>query len=92
MPSTVLRVLVVVAAAAGCSAQESPPQIVMPSVVGMYWTDAEPQLRSHGWNGALVKGPDVAVPPGEHNRIVSQTPTPGEHLQPDTTITAQFGR
>lgn len=64
----------------------------MPSVVGMSWTDAEPQLRSHGWNGVLVKGPDVATPAGDRNRIVSQTPTPGAHLQPDTVITVQFGR
>jgi eukaryotic-like serine/threonine-protein kinase len=32
----------------------------MRDLTGMFWTDAEPQLRSLGWTGILVKGADVA--------------------------------
>lgn len=64
----------------------------MPSVVGKYWTDVEPQLRSTGWTGVLVKAPDVPVAAQDRNRIMVQTPTPGERLTTDTTITLQFGR
>lgn len=34
-----------------------PPTIVMPDIVGMYWPDAEPKLRSAGRTGVLVKVP-----------------------------------
>jgi beta-lactam-binding protein with PASTA domain len=63
-----------------------------PSVVGMYWTDAEPQLRAGGWTGPIVKASDVPVPAADRNRIMVQTPTPGEHLDTNATITLQFGR
>ena len=91
-----VRILVGVAlsgAVAG-SAQEAsaPAELVMPSVVGMYWTDAEPQLRAAGWTGFLVKASDVPAAPADRNRIMVQTPTPGEHLDTNATITLQFGR
>lgn len=77
-----------------CSAQErpNPAELVMPSVVKMYWTDAEPQLRATGWTDTLVKAPDVAVPAADRNRIMAQTPSPAEHFDTDATITLQFGR
>src|SRR5699024_10561803 len=34
-------------------------QFVMPDLSGLFWTDAEPQLRALGWTGMLIKGPDV---------------------------------
>jgi beta-lactam-binding protein with PASTA domain len=94
--SVVVRILVGVAlsGAVACSAQEAsaPAELVMPDVVGLYWTDAEPQLRAAGWTGFLVKASDVPVAAGDRNRIMVQTPTPGEHLETDATITLRFGR
>lgn len=92
----VVRILIGVAlsCAVACSAQEAaaPAELVMPNVVGMYWSDAEPQLRAAGWTGLIVKASDVPVAAGDRNRIMAQTPTPGEHLETNATITLSFGR
>jgi eukaryotic-like serine/threonine-protein kinase len=77
---------------AACGQQSSEPtQIVMPTLTGKYWTDAEPELRHAGWTGVLDKGPDVPVTPDRRNSIVSQQPSPGAHIAPDARITLQFG-
>ena len=97
MASIIVRMLTVLAAfgAVACSAQQTPPppaELVLPSVAGMYWTDAEPHLRAAGWTGVLVKASDVPVAAHDRNRIMAQTPPAGEHLHTDATITLQFGR
>jgi beta-lactam-binding protein with PASTA domain len=79
---------------AACSSKESPTpttDIVMPDLVGKYWTDAEPQLRSLGWTGFLIKGPDIPVGPEERNRVMTQQPPPGDRIKRDGEITLQFG-
>lgn len=92
----VARILggVALSGAVACSAQEpsAPAELVMPNIVGMYWSDAEPQLRAAGWTGLIVKASDVPVAAGDRNRITAQTPTPGERLETDATITLRFGR
>ena len=67
-------------------------QFVMPDLTGMFWTDAEPQLRALGWTGSLVKGADVDGGSAGHNRVLFQTPAPGQGVNADGSITLKFGQ
>jgi eukaryotic-like serine/threonine-protein kinase len=67
-------------------------QFVMPDLSGLYWTDAEPQLRALGWTGLLVKGADVDAGGDRHNRVVYQSPAAGQGLNKDGNITLKFGQ
>jgi beta-lactam-binding protein with PASTA domain len=67
-------------------------QFVMPDLMGMFWTDAEPQLRALGWTGVLVKGADVDAGSAAHNRVVYQSPSAGQGVNKDGTITLKFGQ
>jgi beta-lactam-binding protein with PASTA domain len=67
-------------------------QFVMPNVVGQFWTDAEPLLRSKGWTGSLVKGSDVPAGDANRNRVMAQSPAPGTGVNRDGDITLQFGQ
>lgn len=67
-------VMLIAGAAQACSLSDGPPQavpamtsapavgsiLVMPNVTGMQWGDVDRSLRSIGWSGTLVKGPDVS--------------------------------
>ncbi|HZE15352.1 MAG TPA: PASTA domain-containing protein, partial [Mycobacterium sp.] len=59
---------------------------------GMFWTDAEPQLRALGWTGVLIKGADVDAGGAAHNRVVYQSPAPGQNVNKDGNITLKFGQ
>jgi beta-lactam-binding protein with PASTA domain len=87
--ATALTVIGIVA----CSSKETtaPAEVIMPDLVGKYWFDAEPQLRSAGWTGFLIKGPDMPAGPQNRNRVVKQDPAAGERLKPDSAITLRFG-
>jgi len=67
-------------------------QFTMPDLTGMFWTDAEPQLRALGWTGVLVKGADVPAGDTSRNRIVYQSPSPGTGVNDDANITLKFGQ
>jgi beta-lactam-binding protein with PASTA domain/serine/threonine protein kinase len=67
-------------------------QFVMPDLSGLFWTDAEPQLRALGWTGVLVKGADVDAGGTNHNRVVYQSPAPGQGVNKDGPITLKFGQ
>jgi serine/threonine-protein kinase len=67
-------------------------QFVMPDVSGMFWTDAEPQLRALGWTGILVKGADIDAGGSAHNRVIYQSPAPGQGVNRDGNITLVFGQ
>jgi serine/threonine-protein kinase len=67
-------------------------QFIMPDLSGLYWTDAEPQLRALGWTGVLVKGADVDAGGSQHNRVVSQSPSAGQGVNKDGPITLKFGQ
>jgi serine/threonine-protein kinase len=67
-------------------------QLVMPDLSGLFWTDAEPQLRALGWTGVLVKGADVDAGGDKHNRVVYQSPAPGQGVNRDGAITLKFGQ
>jgi serine/threonine-protein kinase len=77
------------------SVTPSPPSgsrdLVMPNLIGKYWSDADPDLRRAGWEGLLIKGPNLPVQPQERNRIMRQLPPAGEHIKSDDPITLQFG-
>ena len=66
-------------------------QFVMPDLTGMFWTDAEPQLRALGWTGILVKGADVPGNDQQRNRVVYQSPGPGSGVNRDGNVTLKFG-
>jgi beta-lactam-binding protein with PASTA domain len=67
-------------------------QFVMPDLSGLFWTDAEPQLRALGWTGVLVKGSDVDAGGSRQNRVVYQSPTAGQGANKDGSITLKFGQ
>ncbi|KAA8966482.1 Stk1 family PASTA domain-containing Ser/Thr kinase [Mycobacterium sp.] len=67
-------------------------QFVMPDLLGLFWTEAEPQLRALGWTGVLVKGADVDAGGAAHNRVVYQSPPVGQGVNKDATITLKFGQ
>ena len=67
-------------------------QFVMPDLTGLFWTDAEPQLRALGWTGVLVKGADVPAGDASKNRVVYQSPAPGAGVNTDGNITLKFGQ
>ncbi|GFG73750.1 Stk1 family PASTA domain-containing Ser/Thr kinase [Mycobacterium botniense] len=67
-------------------------QFVMPDLSGLFWADAEPQLRALGWTGVLIKGADVDAGGSNHNRVVYQNPAPGQGVNKDGTITLKFGQ
>jgi len=63
----------------------------MPDLTGMFWTDAEPQLRALGWTGILVKGADVPGNEQLRNRVVYQSPPAGNGVNRDGNVTLKFG-
>jgi beta-lactam-binding protein with PASTA domain/predicted Ser/Thr protein kinase len=67
-------------------------QFMMPDLSGLFWTEAEPQLRALGWIGVLVKGADVDAGGSSHNRIVYQSPAAGQGVNKDGNITLKFGQ
>jgi eukaryotic-like serine/threonine-protein kinase len=67
-------------------------QFVMPDLSGLFWTDAEPQLRALRWTGVLVKGADVDAGGDKHNRVVYQNPAAGQDVNRDANITLKFGQ
>jgi eukaryotic-like serine/threonine-protein kinase len=67
-------------------------QFLMPDLSGLFWTDAEPQLRALGWNGVLIKGSDVDAGGSQHNRVVYQSPSAGQGVNKDGPITLKFGQ
>jgi serine/threonine-protein kinase len=67
-------------------------QFVMPDVTGLFWTDAEPQLRALGWTGMLIKGADVDAGGSGHNRILYQSPSAGQGVNTDGNVTLRFGQ
>jgi serine/threonine-protein kinase len=65
-------------------------QFVMPNLVGKFWIDAEPILRSLGWTGGLVPGPDVQNSGQKTNAVVTQSPSPGTGVNLGSSITLSF--
>jgi eukaryotic-like serine/threonine-protein kinase len=66
-------------------------QFTMPDLTGLFWTDAEPNLRSQGWTGILIKGADVLGPDNMRNKVVYQSPPANAPVDRDANITLKFG-
>lgn len=85
----------IVVTGAGCSSKNShtpgDQPVVMPDLVGQYWEDAEPHLRSIGWIGVIDRDADTDAGIQNRNRIIDQTPEPGAALDHDDVITLTFG-
>ncbi len=67
-------------------------QFLVPDLSGLFWADAEPQLRALGWTGVLVKGADVDAGSSSHNRVIYQSPAAGQNMNKDGNITLKFGQ
>jgi eukaryotic-like serine/threonine-protein kinase len=65
-------------------------QFQMPSLVGQFWTDAEPTLRALGWTGVLIKGPNVDNSGQRSNAVVTQSPAAGTGVNYGAFITLSF--
>jgi len=65
-------------------------QFTMPNLVGKFWVDAEPILRSLGWTGGLVPGPDVQNSGQKTNAVVTQNPPAGTGVNLGSPITLSF--
>jgi beta-lactam-binding protein with PASTA domain len=66
-------------------------QFVMPDVRGLFYVDAEPQLRGLGFTGPLLRGADVPAGDQNRNRVITQSPEPGTAVNNDGTITLSYG-
>lgn len=64
--------------------------LVMPDLRGLYWSTAEPALRTIGWTGVLSKASDVTNSQYRPNQIAEQVPGPGQVIASDAVITLQF--
>ena len=67
-------------------------QFVMPDVTGMFWTDAEPRLRTLGWTGILDRGPDVDAVAHNTTGWCTRARPPGQGTNKDGSITLKFGQ
>jgi beta-lactam-binding protein with PASTA domain/serine/threonine protein kinase len=67
-------------------------QFVMPNLRGMFWTEAEPYLRSLGWTGGLIKLPNAQNSGVPSNGVVTQNPEAGAPTRKDASITLSFAQ
>lgn len=65
-------------------------QFVMPSLVGQFWVDAEPLLRSLGWTGSLIKLGNTDNSGQKSNAVVTQSPSSGAGVNFNSPITISF--
>jgi eukaryotic-like serine/threonine-protein kinase len=67
-------------------------QFEMPNLRGMFWTEAEPYLRSLGWTGGLIKAPNAQNSGVPSNGVVTQDPEAGAPTRKDASITLSFAQ
>jgi serine/threonine-protein kinase len=63
----------------------------MPSLVGKFWTDAEPMLYQAGWQGGGLTTEDVPSDGNNRARVVSQDPPAGAGVNYNGPIKLRFG-
>lgn len=66
-------------------------QFPMPDLTGLFYNDAQLQLRALGHTGPFLKGPDVDAGGNNRARVVRQDPAPGTGVNRDGTITVSYG-
>ncbi len=62
----------------------------MPDLKGQFWIDAEPNLRSLGWTGVMIKAPNADNSGVRSNGVVTQSPAAGTPVNFGATITLSF--
>ncbi|EID09359.1 Stk1 family PASTA domain-containing Ser/Thr kinase [Mycolicibacterium phlei] len=67
-------------------------QFTMPNLRGMFWSEAEPYLRSLGWTGSLIKLPNAQNSGVPTNGVVTQDPSPGTPINFGSSITLSFAQ
>lgn len=67
-------------------------QFIMPNLRGMFWTEAEPYLKSLGWTGNLIKLPNAQNSGVVTNGVVTQSPDPGTAITYGSAITLSFAQ
>jgi eukaryotic-like serine/threonine-protein kinase len=67
-------------------------QFNMPNLRGMFWTEAEPYLRSLGWTGGLIKLPNAQNSGVPSNGVATQDPAAGTTINFNTSITLSFAQ
>jgi eukaryotic-like serine/threonine-protein kinase len=67
-------------------------QFNMPNLRGMFWTEAEPYLRSLGWTGGLIKLPNAQNSGVPSNEVVTQDPAAGTTINFNASITLSFAQ
>ncbi|MCV7278857.1 Stk1 family PASTA domain-containing Ser/Thr kinase [Mycolicibacterium flavescens] len=67
-------------------------QFTMPDLRGMFWTEAEPYLRSLGWTGGLIKLPNAQNSGVPSNGVVTQQPSAGTPTTYGSSITLSFAQ
>jgi eukaryotic-like serine/threonine-protein kinase len=67
-------------------------QFIMPNLRGMFWTEAEPYLRSLGWTGGLIKLPNAQNSGVPSNGVVTQDPAAGTAINFGGSITLSFAQ
>jgi serine/threonine-protein kinase len=62
----------------------------MPNLLGQFWVDAEPLMRSMGWIGGVEKLPDARDSGYPRSAIVTQDPAAGQRAPTDIVLRLQF--
>jgi serine/threonine-protein kinase len=64
----------------------------MPSLLGQFWVDAEPLLRSMGWTGELNKLSNAQNSGYPSNSVATQSPAVGTPLKFGDSVTLSFAQ
>jgi len=67
-------------------------QFTMPSLLGQFWVDAEPLLRSMGWTGELNKLPNAQNSGYPTNSVATMSPSAGTPLKFGDPVTISFAQ
>ena len=67
-------------------------QFTMPSLLGQFWVDAEPLLRSMGWTGELNKLSNAQNSGYPSNSVATQSPAVGTPLKFGDSVTLSFAQ
>ncbi|MEU0497162.1 Stk1 family PASTA domain-containing Ser/Thr kinase [Mycobacterium sp. NPDC006124] len=67
-------------------------QFTMPPLLGQFWVDAEPLLRSMGWTGELNKLPNAQNSGYPTNSVATVSPAAGTPLKFGDSVTISFAQ
>jgi serine/threonine-protein kinase len=67
-------------------------QFTIPDLRGQFWVDAEPLLRSMGWNGELNKLSNAQNSGYPSNAVATQSPAPMTTMKFSDPVTLSFAQ